>query len=50
MTTLVYEGCHAGYGEETPNEFVLPFATACEVAKAFLRTGEKLNTVEWFEL
>jgi hypothetical protein len=49
-TSLVYQGCDPGDGEETPNEFIVPFATACEIARAFLRTGERSDAVQWLEL
>jgi hypothetical protein len=48
-TTFVFEGCDPGYGEETPNEFVVPFATALAVAKEFLRTKQMASWVQWFE-
>jgi hypothetical protein len=49
-TSFVYQGCDPGTGEETPNEFIVPFATACAIGKAFLRTGERSDAVEWLEL
>src|SRR4051812_8518421 len=49
-TNFVYQGCQPGTGEETPNKFILPFATACSVAKAFLRTGQRSDAVKWLEL
>jgi hypothetical protein len=50
LTTLVYEGCDPGSGEQTPNEFVVPFETARAVAREFLRTGQRAAAVSWFEL
>lgn len=48
-TTFVFDGCDPGHGEETPNEFVVPFTTALVVAKDFLRTKRMLSSVQWFE-
>jgi hypothetical protein len=50
MTTLVFEGCDPGSGEDTPNEFVVPASTACEIAAEFFRTGRMSTHVSWFEL
>ena len=49
-TSFVYQGCDPGTGEETPNEFIIPFATACVIAKDFLRSGQRSDAVEWLEL
>ena len=49
-TTLVYEGCDPATGEETPNEFVIPFETALAIAKEFFRTKQMSAAVSWFEL
>jgi hypothetical protein len=49
-TLLVYEGCDPGTGEETPNEFVVPFETARAVAREFLHTKKMSPTESWFEL
>jgi hypothetical protein len=49
-TTLVYQGCDPASGEQTPNEFVVPFETALSVAKEFFRTKQMSETVSWFEL
>jgi hypothetical protein len=49
-TSLVYQGCDPGDGEETPNEFIVPFATACAIANEFFRSGERSGAVEWLEL
>ena len=38
-TTSLYNGCDPGSGEETPNEFILAFQTACRVAAGFLISG-----------
>jgi hypothetical protein len=38
MTTLVYDGCAPFSGEDTPNEFIVPFSKAWELAKEFFRT------------
>jgi hypothetical protein len=34
-TLFVFEGCDPGYGEETPNDFVIPVGTAVSIAKEF---------------
>jgi hypothetical protein len=49
-TRFVYQGCDPGTGEETPNEFIVPFAMAAAIAKAFLRTGQRSDAVRWLEL
>jgi hypothetical protein len=49
-TSFVYQGCDPGTGEETPNEFIIPFATACEIAEEFLRSGQRSDAVEWLVL
>jgi hypothetical protein len=49
-TTLVYQGCDPAGGEETPNEFIVSFDTACSVAKEFCRTRKMSEAVSWFEL
>lgn len=49
-TNFVYQGCDPGTGEETPNRFIVPFATACEIAKEFIRTSERSAVVDWLEL
>jgi hypothetical protein len=49
-TTLVYQGCDPATGEETPNEFVVPFDTARSVAKEFFRSEQMSEAVSWFEL
>jgi hypothetical protein len=50
FTTLVYEGCDPGSGEETPNEFVISFETACSIATEFFHSERMSETVSWFEL
>jgi hypothetical protein len=50
LTTLLYEGCDPGSGEETPNEFILPFAIACRVAAEFLSSGRMPEGESWFDL
>ena len=50
MTTLLFEGCDPGYGEETPNEFVVPFSVACSIATEFFLREGLPDTVKWFEL
>ncbi len=50
MTTLVFDGCDPGAGEDTPNEFVVPVETAGAIAAEFLRTGQRSAEVEWCEL
>lgn len=49
-TTLVYQGCDPASGEQTPNEFVIPFETARSVAREFVRSWRRSETVSWFEL
>jgi hypothetical protein len=49
-TIFVYQGCDPGAGEQTPNRFIIPFSTACAIAKDFLRGGQKSDAVEWLEL
>lgn len=49
-TNFAYQGCDPGTGEETPNEFIIPLATACEIAEEFRRSGQRSNAVEWLEL
>lgn len=50
LMTFIYDGCDPGTGEETPNEYVIPFATARRIAEEFLRTGRMWDGVEWDEL
>ncbi len=50
LTTFVFKGCQPGSGEEVPNVFVVPFATALSVAKEFLRTRTLPSSATWFEL
>jgi len=47
---FVYQGCDPGTGEDSPNEFVVPFATAAAIAKAFLQTSKRSDAFEWLEL
>lgn len=49
-TTFLYEGCDPGTGEETPNEFILPFETACRVASEFLMIRLMPESRTWLEL
>jgi len=49
-TKLVYKGCDPADGEESPNEFIVPFSKACSVAVDFFLTERRPETVEWFEL
>jgi hypothetical protein len=49
-STLVFEGCDPGDGEECPNEFIVPFAAVLAVAKEFFRTKRMSSSAEWFEL
>ena len=49
-TVLVFQGCDPGTGEETPNEFVVPFKTACSIAREFFSRKQMSDTVSWFEL
>jgi hypothetical protein len=50
LTTLVYQGADPASGEQTPNEFVVPFETARAVAREFYRTQQMAAAVSWFEL
>jgi hypothetical protein len=50
MTTLVYQGCDPGTGEETPNKFIIPFVTARAVAMEFFHTKRMSEAGPWFEL
>ena len=49
-TLFVFDGCDPGDGEERPNDFVVPFATAVIVARDFLRDRQLPSSVQWFEL
>ncbi len=50
MTTLVFEGCDPTTGEESPNEFIVPFSTALSIATEFLLHRRMSDAVSWFEL
>jgi hypothetical protein len=50
MTTLVYEGCDPGDGEEEPNRFIVPFAKARAVAMDFLRDWRMSEAAFWLDL
>jgi hypothetical protein len=50
LTTLVYPGCDPASGEQSPNEFIVPFETARSVAKEFFRSMQMSKAVSWFEL
>ena len=50
LTTLVYQGADPATGEQTPNEFVVSFETACAIAREFFRTERMWDEVSWFEL
>jgi hypothetical protein len=50
LTVFVYEGCQPGTGEQTPNEFIVPFEIACAVAREFFRTKQMSAAVSWYEL
>lgn len=50
LTTLVYQGADPATGEETPNEFIVPFETARSVAAEFFRSRQMSDAVSWFEL
>ncbi|HZL87772.1 MAG TPA: hypothetical protein VFB96_05295 [Pirellulaceae bacterium] len=50
FTILVYQGCDPATGEQTPNEFVVPFDTARAIAWEFFRTKGMSAAVSWFEL
>lgn len=49
-TKLVYQGCDPGDGEEIPNRFIIPLATARRVAREFLARKRMSDAVSWFEL
>jgi hypothetical protein len=49
-TTFVFQGCEPGDGEDTPNEFVVPFGTAKSIASEFLQSKRMAGDVSWFEL
>jgi hypothetical protein len=49
-TTLVYQGADPATGEQTPNEFVVPFETARAIAGEFFRTERMSDAESWFEL
>ncbi len=49
-TVLIYYGCDPADGEETPNEFIVPFATLLVVAKEFLQSKKLPESVKWLEL
>ena len=48
-TILLYEGCDPGYGEEEPNRFIVPFATACSIATEFLGRRRMPEVVSWID-
>jgi hypothetical protein len=50
LTKLVYDGCDPADGEDVPNEFIVPAATAARLAEAFFRSGEKSPQAQWAEL
>jgi hypothetical protein len=50
MTLFVFDGADPSYGEENPNEFVIPSETALAVAREFFRTRQMSPDVSWFEL
>jgi hypothetical protein len=50
FTTLVYQGADPATGEQTPNEFVVPFEIARAIAGEFFRTQQMSGAVSWFEL
>jgi Immunity protein Imm1 len=50
LTTLVFEGCDPASGEDTPNEFIVPFETARSIAKEFFHSRQMSEAVSWFEL
>jgi hypothetical protein len=49
-TTLIFQGCDPASGEETPNQFVVPFELACSIAKEFFHRKQTSDAVSWFEL
>jgi hypothetical protein len=50
LTTLVYRGSDPASGEQTPNEFVVPFETARAIAREFFHTKQMPKAASWFEL
>jgi hypothetical protein len=50
LTRLVYQGCDPATGEETPNEFIVPFQTMRSVAREFFHSNRMSGVVAWFEL
>ena len=50
FTTLLYERADPATGEQTPNEFIVPFETARTVAREFFHTLQMSAVVSWFEL
>ncbi len=49
-TRLVFQGCDPGSGEETPNDFILPFPTASSIATEFFLHKRMSSGITWLEL
>jgi len=49
-TRLIYEGADPASGEETSNEFIMPFEIALAIASEFLRTKQMAKNETWYEL
>jgi hypothetical protein len=49
-TKLLYMGCDPADGEDSPSEFIVPFATIVQIALAFLAEEDPLTLGHWFEL
>ncbi len=50
MTKFIYEGCDPAAGEETPNEFIIPFEMASLIAHDFFVDQKRSDEVQWLEL
>jgi len=50
MTTLVFDGCDPGSGEDTLNEFIVPASMVCDIAAEFFRTRQMPTCVQWLQL
>lgn len=49
-TKFVFDGCDPAWGEDEPNEFVIPFSTAVSIAKVFLSCDDLPSSAKWLEL
>ena len=50
MTKFKWVGCDPADGVQTPNTFVLPFATSLYLAQEFFRHRVLPESAQWFEL